>query len=499
MLSRCCAAALVLLAVQAALSQADVHAARRYAALINEQGLKADLTVLASDGYLGRETGKEGQRLAAAYLRKRFSGLGIRPLGDSLPGLVDGYYQRFDLVEEQGGTLRLRCGRRQLASGKGLAFGSQSASGTSHFRSLRPWDAAPGPPSAVRNGEAVLIRLPQLGSASTQLARVRPELERLRMLGAKLVLVQVPDSVFELVQASMQARSGRMSLVDGEATGAAPASGIQALFVTMESVKRLLGAARAQRLEAGAAIPCRLKLESDRNRRPLSSDNVLAFIPGSDLADEVVLITAHYDHLGVHDGVVHNGADDDGSGTVALLALAEVFMAARNDGTGPRRSILIMPVSGEEKGLLGSRYYSDHPVIPLERTVADLNIDMIGRTDSAHQGSAPYVYVIGSDRLSSALHAANERANAEVGLELDYTFNAPDDPNRFYYRSDHYNFARKGVPSIFYFSGVHEDYHGPGDDTEKIRFDLLLKRTQLVFHTAWILANAPERPAVDKP
>ena len=158
-----------------------------------------------------------------------------------------------------------------------------------------------------------------------------------------------------------------------------------------------------------------------------------------------------------------------------------------------------MPVSGEEKGLLGSRYYSDHPIFPIANTVADLNIDMIGRVDSAHVTSAPYVYVIGSDRLSTGLHAANEEANKQVGLMLDYTFNAESDPNRFYYRSDHYNFARKGIPSIFYFSGVHEDYHQPGDDVEKIRFDLLRTRALLVFHTAWLLANGEERIVVDKP
>jgi Zn-dependent M28 family amino/carboxypeptidase len=184
---------------------------------------------------------------------------------------------------------------------------------------------------------------------------------------------------------------------------------------------------------------------------------------------------------------------------VSIMEIAEAFAQAKAAGHGPRRSVLVMPVSGEEKGLLGSRYYSDHPVFPLENTVADLNIDMIGRRDSTHATSPPYVYVIGSDRLSSDLHAANERANSTYAhLALDYTFNAEDDPNRFYYRSDHYNFARKGVPSIFYFSGVHEDYHQPGDDVEKIEFDLLHQRTLLVFHTAWILANADNRPIVDK-
>jgi Zn-dependent M28 family amino/carboxypeptidase len=157
-----------------------------------------------------------------------------------------------------------------------------------------------------------------------------------------------------------------------------------------------------------------------------------------------------------------------------------------------------MPVSGEEKGLLGSKYYSEHPVFPLENTVANLNIDMIGRWDSAHAESGPYVYVIGSDRLSSELHAVNEEANSTyTKMDLDYTFNAANDPNRFYYRSDHYNFARKGVPAIFYFSGIHADYHKPTDTVEKIRFDLLEKRALLTYYTAWILANREERIVVD--
>ena len=131
--------------------------------------------------------------------------------------------------------------------------------------------------------------------------------------------------------------------------------------------------------------------------------NVVAEIPGTDKKDEVVLITAHFDHLGVQDGVIYNGADDDGTGTVALLEIAEAFMAAVNDGHRPRRSILIMPVSGEEKGLLGSEYYADHPVYPLKKSVCDLNIDMIGRVDEKHKGEPQYIYCIGSDKLSTQL------------------------------------------------------------------------------------------------
>ena len=173
----------------------------------------------------------------------------------------------------------------------------------------------------------------------------------------------------------------------------------------------------------------------------------------------MIIITAHYDHLGKQDTLIYNGADDNGSGTVAALEIAEAFMIAKKNGKGPRRSVLIMPVSGEEKGLLGSKYYTKKPIFPLEKTIANLNIDMIGRVDDKHD-NGDYIYLIGSNRLSNDLHDISEQINKEyVGIDLDYTFNAEDDPNRYYYRSDHYNFAKNNIPVIFYFNGVHEDYH----------------------------------------
>jgi Zn-dependent M28 family amino/carboxypeptidase len=205
------------------------------------------------------------------------------------------------------------------------------------------------------------------------------------------------------------------------------------------------------------------------------------------------------DHIGISpNGEINNGADDDGSGTVSLLELAEAFSKAKAEGKGPRRSILFLNVTGEEKGLFGSEYYSENPLLPLKNTIADLNIDMIGRVDEAHKNDPKYVYLIGSDKLSSKLHEISEEANKEhVNFKLDYTFNDPKDPNRFYYRSDHYNFAKMGVPVIFYFTGVHEDYHRPGDDVEKILFDKQSEIVKLVFYTAWELVNRDERIVVD--
>ena len=230
-----------------------------------------------------------------------------------------------------------------------------------------------------------------------------------------------------------------------------------------------------------------------KSNQTIRGENVLGYIEGSDLKDELLIITAHYDHLGMHDSLIFNGADDDASGVSAALEIAEAFMLAKKSGNGPRRSVLIMPVSGEEKGLLGSRYYTDNPIYPLENTVANLNIDMIGRLDDWHD-NGNYVYLIGSDRLSYDLHQVNEKMNSKhVGLDLDYRFNEEDDPNRYYFRSDHYNFAKNNIPVIFYFNGVHEDYHKPSDTIEKIDFEKIKVITKLVFLTAWEIANRDER------
>jgi Zn-dependent M28 family amino/carboxypeptidase len=229
-----------------------------------------------------------------------------------------------------------------------------------------------------------------------------------------------------------------------------------------------------------------------------SSENVLAYILGSEFPEEVLVISAHYDHLGMKGEMVFNGADDNASGTSAVMEIAEAFQAAVEDGHRPKRSVLFLHVTGEESGLYGSRYYVSHPVFKIENTVTNLNIDMIGRVDPKHEDKPEYIYLIGSDRLSEELHEIAETVNREhFGLKLDYTFNKENDPNRFYYRSDHYNFAQNGVPVIFYFNGEHADYHRPTDTPEKINYELLKLRTDYIFYTAWELANRSTRVAVD--
>jgi len=230
------------------------------------------------------------------------------------------------------------------------------------------------------------------------------------------------------------------------------------------------------------------------------SENVVAFIKGSEKPDEIVVLSAHYDHVGMReDGTIYNGADDDGSGTTAVLEMAEAFQQAVKDGNGPKRSILFLHVTGEEVGLYGSKYYTENPIFPLENTVADLNTDMIGRIDPDKKDTPNYIYLIGSDKLSQELHDVSEEINKKyTNLELDYKYNDENDPNRFYYRSDHYNFAKNNVPIIFYFNGTHEDYHKPTDTPDKIEYELMAKRAQLIFQTAWEIANREGRITADK-
>ena len=246
-------------------------------------------------------------------------------------------------------------------------------------------------------------------------------------------------------------------------------------------------------------VPEEFLNKNSRRGELKASENVLAFIKGTEKPEEIIIISAHLDHEGIKDGEIYNGADDDGSGSMAILEIAEAFKMAVKDGKGPKRSILFLHVTGEEKGLLGSKYYTENPLYPLANTVCDLNIDMVGRIDDRHKEDPNYVYLIGSDKLSTELHTLSEEINKKyTNINIDYKYNDENDPNRFYYRSDHYNFAKHNIPIIFYFNGTHADYHRPSDTPDKINYELLENRTRLVFHTAWEVANRKERLTLDK-
>ncbi len=334
----------------------------------------------------------------------------------------------------------------------------------------------------------------------------RLKINTARELGAKAIFIVVPD--FEKQKSEMHHAMNASTL---KLKGDKSQPRMPVIYISPEMANELAGNRKKtiqqiqQRINAkkkttSFTVKNQFSLTIKRERRQIVTENVLGFIEGSDLKNEIIVITAHYDHIGMEGDIVFNGADDDGSGTVAVIELAEAFMKAKKEGNGPRRSILFMTVSGEERGLLGSEWYSENPVFPLKQTICNLNIDMIGRVDPDHEkDSAAYVYVIGSDKLSSQLRAVSEASNTTYcGINLDYRYDAPNDPNLFYYRSDHYNFARKNIPVIFYFNGTHADYHKETDEVSKINFPLMERRARLVFFTAWEIANRDARIVVDK-
>jgi hypothetical protein len=461
---------------------------QKYMTCIDSSDLRKHLTVLAGDAYEGRETGKKGQQLAAAYIQQSFKEDGC----SYVPGMKE-FQQTFEVIETTpGGTVTF--GKKELVFKTDFVYMSAKRKVDLSQLPVYTLASVPTDPTA----DFVLIH-PLKGMD------IRAELDVIRKNQSKktkaIVLVTSNyKDLYEYMEHNVTTKT--MRLKDAAAKEEVPVILVRAESLSGTISKKygyLLGKGKEKKAKKGRPLAW-LTAKLNTQEEVLKSSNVLAYIPGSDpiLAKEVVVLTAHYDHIGIDKGVVYNGADDDGTGTVALLEIAEAFMAAKRDGNAPRRSILIMTVSGEEKGLLGSSYYVNHPIVPLEKTIADLNIDMIGRNDIAHEKESNYIYIIGSNMLSTDLHNVNEKANERyTQLKLDYKFNSKEDPNQFYYRSDHYNFAKNNIPSIFYFSGVHEDYHQPTDDIEKINFAKVEKVARLVFSTAWLLANGNQRPALD--
>ena len=496
-----------------------------YAAQITAERLRTHLAVLASDEYEGRETGEKGQHLAANYVAVQFKTAGLT--GPVATNAANPYLQPFQLEHLVWGTdPTLTVGKTKYKwlidfYGRGdagfdketlvqpvfVGYGIEQP-GYSDYAGK----SVAGKDLLILEGEpAAADGTPLLGTGGEPSKWGRDYRAKAALAAAKgarsvLFVNFEPNANFAKYAARLAPALAKPSIVmAGEKPDRAPA-----FFVSPAVGYALLGA-KVEAVRAyldkinGAKKPVvspfkvnKLKIKAAKVRTPFTTENALGFIEGSDRKAEVLVISAHHDHLGVIDGQVYNGADDDGSGTSSILNLAEAFARAKAEGHGPRRSLLFLSVTGEEEGLYGSEYYAGHPVFELKNTVADLNVDMVGRTDDAHEGKPDYVYVIGSDKLASQLKVAVESANKQyTHLDLDYRFDDPADPNRFYYRSDHYNFAVKKIPVAFFFNGVHADYHQASDEIEKIQFDKLEARARLVFFVAWDVANREERLVVD--
>ena len=502
--------------------------ARPFAATIKADDLKEILYVLASDSLEGRETGEKGQKKAAEFIAGQFKAAGIPPKADR-----NSYFQKVKLRNDTWSDLALKVGETTFKSRADyyvypaanadvplitskeivfVGFGIEDPK----YNDYEKLDVA-GKAVIFYDGEPIdtsgKSRITGTDFRSKWSLDWKKKVELAKKKGAVLALVIDPK-----IEENLKKKRRDISTYGWKPVGSEepvkPGEMLNSMFVSPAVARAILGdkAAKAeQELEdirdGGKFNPVKVKskIEAhfDKESKILEGSNVLAVIEGSDslLSKEYVFITAHYDHLGMADStVIYHGADDNASGSSAVIEIAKAFQEAKNKGIGPKRTVVCMLVSGEEKGLLGSLYYTEFPIFPLDRTVVDINIDMVGRIDEKYAGNPDYVYVIGSDRMSTELHDISEMQNDEnTRLTLDYKYNAKDDPNRYYERSDHYNFAEKGIPAIFYFNGVHPDYHRPSDTADKINFDALAKRAQLAFHVAWEIANRPARLIANVP
>ncbi|MBX0334917.1 M28 family peptidase [Pontibacter sp. HSC-14F20] len=504
------------------------EAAPKYAATITAADLSKHLHILASDEYEGRDTGSKGLQMAAEYISREFKEDG---LAGPVKNNANPYYQPVALERSQWGDGYIMVGNQKFMMGQDFFVLGASPYQTEqtaeivfagygidadNYSDYANLDVT-GKMVVVLGGEPKSADGKFLVSGTEKASDwgndFRTKRNAATKRGAKSVLVVTGNNADEFKTMTQRYRNflSRPSIglkgngAQGGATAAmmvSPQVGAALLGTTPEKMLAYANTvAKAGKPTAGTFTTVKdVKVKTERNSTALPSENVLGYIEGTDKKDEVIIVTSHYDHVGIEDGEIFNGANDDGSGTVAVIELAEAFAQAKKDGMGPRRSILFMTVTAEEKGLLGSEYYANNPVFPLENTVANINIDMIGRMDfdAEKTNDQNYIYVIGADKLSSELHKINEEVNQKhVGLRLDYKFNDENDPNRFYYRSDHYNFAKHGIPIVFYFNGVHADYHKSTDTVDKILFEKAEKAARLAFHVTWELANRDNRIVVD--
>ena len=488
---------------------------------INIRDLKKHLSFLASDELGGRYTLSASSAIAARYLASQLEYYGYRG------GARDGsFFQKVPIgsrkvnTEQTGITLTTGADKKEFKYVDG--FASQSPANADVSGGLAFVGYGVSSPKNNHDdyagldvkGKVVVIMLGAPDSLQDVKLEEHEQGEKAAIAhGAAGLILVAPQFLHQWEQFKRYIGRDSSGLPPPSSTSGKDFPVITAGPPLVQAIASMMGKEVSYLMEASGAalqpatIPGTIELKMSVAAKDVPvAQNVVAILDGTDpaLKDQYVVFSAHYDHLETRNGQIYNGADDDGSGTVAVLEIAQALaMEPRS-----KRSILIIFHTGEEMGLLGSQFNTDYePVVPLEKLVANFNIDMIGR--SRPQGDTDVrnreltdkdsVYVIGADKLSTELHQINEQTNKETArLRLDYTYNDENHPARFYYRSDHYNYAKHGIPIIFYFTGVHQDYHRPTDDIEKIDFDKVERITRMIFAAGWRVANLDHRLVVDK-
>jgi Zn-dependent M28 family amino/carboxypeptidase len=496
----------------------------KYAELITEASLNKQLSIIASDEMEGRETGTEGQRKAAAYIESQFKSIGLKTVAS-----LKGYQQFYPLYQDSLQNTGLSLGGKAAEFGKDFIT-PLNANETGKFKGKKLILVGYGIEDEKYSdysgldvkGKIVVFFLgePKKDGNYIISGSRRGSEWTFPGINRKLQLAASKGAIGALAINPSQETFNQRSVDLGKRTGVyfpraitgtkqinfAQLSHQYAKTITGNNFDTLLKMVKANMpidKQWDTEIKAKISFNFEKYRNTINASNVVGIIEGTDKKDEYVFLTGHYDHLGKSGDKIYYGADDDGSGTCAVIEMAGAFAKAASQGDRPRRTMVFMTVSGEEKGLWGSEYYSDHPFFPIDKTSVDLNTDMVGRIDTERKtgDTMNYVYVIGHDKISSDLPVINESVNNKyTNLTLDYKYDDPNDQNRIYFRSDHYNFAKKGIPILFFYDGMLKaDYHRPTDTIDKITWGLYEKRVRMIFYTAWEMANRDEMIKRDKP
>lgn len=502
---------LVSFLLSAILSAAQENPAREFSLGITPEELTEHVRILASEEYGGRATGSDGQKKAAFYIMSHFSQMKISgPTDNHNP-----YFQEYELVKNGWDKFMLIKGPDTLhfeeeihvtgywpesKNNINVVFVGYGAD-TENYSDYQGIDVA-GKVVAFLNGEPMdkngrflttKTYLPEYSMLGYDKARIAAE------KGALGSIMIDPDrgKIDKLIQMNKRFSANQQFFLPGSGSVSNNPKGLIAL--DYESASILFGNNPAdwddyiKKISKGKSsrelLETQVKLISDRGENKIVSENVIGVLRGSQLPEEYIVITAHYDHLGRRGGEVFYGADDNASGTAALIEIAEAFAEAADAGYRPKRSVLFVAVSGEEIGLLGSRYYTTSPVAPLVNTVAALNMDMIGRQDDEELKDSTYVYLYLSDSTGSGLDSLARESSLLAGNNIMVNYKYGGNNELSTGGSDHVSFENAGIPVLYYYCGTHDDYHRPSDTWDKLDYESMAVISKMVFSAAWLLAN----------
>ena len=479
-----------------------------YAKLINTDTLKSNLEFLSSDLLEGRASGQTGQKLASHYIANKLQDYRVKPSNGN------SYFQEFMLLEESWENITFKVGNKGYEMNKDFfaynyaGFSKQINANNilflgygideNNYSDYKDIDVQ-NKVILIFNGEPMDTNGNYFVTGTHEPSKYslnwQEKVKIAKNKGAKAVLIYGNKLDFNedkpfYIKPYIQSFN---DLQDNPY--------INTFFLSPQMADHILYSSRkiatilkSQISKAKHSVPITLftsvHIDTKENTKFLTTENVLGFIEGNPKNNKTIVITAHLDHLGVKPDGIYNGADDNASGCASILEIARLFQKAKEKGNGPKVNLLFLFVTGEEIGLLGSKYFTAHPTIPLDNILLNINLDMVGRIDELHEKETPYIYVMSTDKMGTHFKEVNHQVNQiTTQLKIDYKYNNETHPAKFFQRSDQYSFIEKGIPALVFFSGLHKDYHKPEDTFNKIEWELLNKRTQLIFNTIWTIAN----------